>query len=81
MTTDHLQVIQDVYDVASVKPIDFLVLLILYDAVPSQRHPIESIIRNKIRTGIFTDGVLGKIFANHVDVCLCIACFMLLIIY
>lgn len=74
-----MQVIQDVYDLASARPIDLLLLLILYDAIPTQRHPIESIIRNKIRKGLFTDGVLGKIFTNHVDVCLCSTYFMLMI--
>lgn len=67
LTLNWLKVIQDVYDVASVKPIDFLVLLILHNAIPSHRQNIESIMKNKIRTGIFTDRVLGKIFANHVD--------------
>lgn len=79
VTYNNLQVVHDVYDVGSAKPIDLLVLLILYDTIPSQRHHIESIIRNKIRTGVFTDGVLGKIFANHVDVCLGTTCSMLLI--
>ncbi|XP_063887534.1 Fanconi anemia group D2 protein-like isoform X1 [Scylla paramamosain] len=66
LATNWLKAIQDVCNVASVRPIDFLVLLILYDAVPSQRHPIESIFRNKIRTGLFSDAVLGEIFAKHI---------------
>ncbi|MPC33810.1 Fanconi anemia group D2 protein [Portunus trituberculatus] len=66
LATSWLKAIQDVCDVASVRPIDFLLLLILYDAMPSQRHPIESIFRNRIRTRLFSDAVLGKIFANHI---------------
>ncbi|KAG0727428.1 Fanconi anemia group D2 protein [Chionoecetes opilio] len=65
LSANWLKAIQDVSDVASVNPIDLLMLLILYEAVPSQRHPIESIFRNKIRAGLFTDTVLGKIFAKH----------------
>ncbi|XP_071548151.1 Fanconi anemia group D2 protein-like isoform X1 [Panulirus ornatus] len=65
LITAWLKAIQDVYDVASVKPLDLLILLILHDAAPSQRRPIESIFRNKIRTGLFSDTILEKIFTNH----------------
>ncbi|KAG7161845.1 Fanconi anemia group D2 protein-like 2, partial [Homarus americanus] len=65
LSTAWLKAIQDVYDVAGVRPLDFLILLMFYDSVPSQRRAIESIFRNKIRTGFFSDTLLEKIFTNH----------------
>lgn len=56
-------------DVHSVRTFDFLLLLVLYDAAPSRRRPIESIFRNKIRLGLFSDLMLEKTVTNHGVVC------------
>ncbi|XP_069186232.1 Fanconi anemia group D2 protein isoform X2 [Procambarus clarkii] len=63
LSTAWLKVIND--DAASVGSLDVLILLILYDSVPSQRRHIESIFRNKIRTCLFSDTMLEKTFTNH----------------
>ncbi|KAK3892628.1 hypothetical protein Pcinc_003517 [Petrolisthes cinctipes] len=68
LTTAWLKAIQDVGNVGSVRPLDLLLLLLLHDAVPSQRHPIESMIRNKIRAGLLSDAMLGHIFTTHTTV-------------
>ncbi|KAK4317245.1 hypothetical protein Pmani_011660 [Petrolisthes manimaculis] len=68
LTTAWLKAIQDVGNVGSVRPLDLLLLLLLHDAVPSQRHPIESMIRNKIRAGLLSDAMLGSIFTTHTTV-------------
>lgn len=59
------QAVQDVDDVHSVRTFDFLLLLVLYVAAPSRRRPIESILRNKIRLGLFSDPMLEKAVTNH----------------
>nr|XP_053651378.1 Fanconi anemia group D2 protein homolog [Cherax quadricarinatus] len=64
-----LKAIHDVDDVASTRPFDVLILLKLYDSVPSQRRHIESIFRNKIRTGLFPNTLLEKTFTSHSSVC------------
>ncbi|KAK7071509.1 hypothetical protein SK128_027158, partial [Halocaridina rubra] len=65
LANSWLKAIQDVVDVTSLRPFDFIVLVVLYDVLPYRRRPIESIIRNKIRMGLFSDAVVEKIFANH----------------
>lgn len=51
--------------VAIVWPLDLLLLLLLYDVAPAQWHPIESMIRNKIHSGLLSDAMLGHIFTTH----------------
>ena len=40
------------------------VVLILY-AVTSKRKPVESLLRNKIRSGCFTEDVLSMAFKSY----------------
>ncbi|XP_037793800.1 LOW QUALITY PROTEIN: Fanconi anemia group D2 protein-like [Penaeus monodon] len=65
LTNAWLKAVQDVDDVHSVRTFDFLLLLVLYDAAPSRRRPIESIFRNKIRLGLFSQLMLEKTVTNH----------------
>ncbi|XP_068244044.1 Fanconi anemia group D2 protein isoform X2 [Palaemon carinicauda] len=65
LTNAWLKAIQDADDVASVRPLDFLLLVVLYEEVPSRQRPIESIFRNKIRTSLFSDTMIEKTFFNH----------------
>ncbi|XP_066963666.1 Fanconi anemia group D2 protein isoform X1 [Macrobrachium rosenbergii] len=65
LTNAWLKAIQDEDDVASVRPLDFLLLIVVYEAVPTRQRPIESIFRNKIRTRLFSDAMIEKTFVNH----------------
>jgi hypothetical protein len=51
-------------DNADLKPLDLLVLLQLYN-LPNKKKSVESLIKNKIRTGQLTEELLKKCFKNH----------------
>ena len=55
------------------KPLDVIVLLILHNN--SYKKPVESLVRNKIRLGKFSETLLEATFTRHGDVsklCCCI---------
>ncbi|CAL4104392.1 unnamed protein product, partial [Meganyctiphanes norvegica] len=60
-----LKAINDVEEVKMNRPLDFLLLIVMHDAVPAKRRPIESILRNKIRFGLFTSALLEQTFECH----------------
>lgn len=60
-----LKAINDVEEVKMFRPLDFLLLIVLYDAIPAKRKNIESIVRNKIRAGLFTNAMLEQTFECH----------------
>ncbi|XP_013394620.1 Fanconi anemia group D2 protein [Lingula anatina] len=47
------------------KVIDILVLLVLHSASANRKKPVESLLRNKIRAGHFTELLLRATFGSH----------------
>ena len=71
MTTDKwtgdawVSAIESVRDVADMKPLDMLVLLLLHKN-QQRRKVVESLIRNKIRAGVFTVDLVVTTFQKHI---------------
>ncbi|KAB7499678.1 Fanconi anemia group D2-like protein, partial [Armadillidium nasatum] len=63
--TAWLKAVCDVNERNSIKHFDFLILLVLYQYVPSRRKGIESSIRNMVRLEIFTPPYIESVFRNH----------------
>lgn len=51
----------------TLKSLDFLVLLLLYD-LPNKRKSVESLVKTKIRNGKITQELVKKCFANHAKI-------------
>ena len=71
MSTDRwmgdawLSAVESVRDVSEVKPLDLLLLLLLHKN-QQRRKTVESIIRNKIRAGLFTEELVSSTFQKHI---------------
>ncbi len=61
-----MRAIDLVKSAAEHKPLDFLVLLILH-AIPTRRKSVESLMKNKIRSGLFTENLIRNTFSSHAD--------------
>jgi Fanconi anemia group D2 protein len=59
-----LQTLDNVKNSSEHLVIDVFAVLILY-AVTSKRKPVESLLRNKIRSGCFTEDVLSMAFKSY----------------
>ena len=62
----HLQAIEAVRSAAEHKVVDIFVLLILHSS--NHRKSVESLLRNKIRAGHFTEVLLHAAFGSHAQV-------------
>jgi len=61
-----LKAIESVKQPGNHKVIDLFMLLILHDT--PRRKAVESLFRNKIRAGCFTDAYLTQVFSIHSQV-------------
>lgn len=59
------QSVEAVRSAADHKVVDLFALLILHVI---QRKPVESLVRNKVRSGHFTEQLVEKMFAGHAKV-------------
>ena len=57
--------IESVRDISEVKPLDLLLLLLLHKN-QQRRKTVESLIRNKIRAGVFTEELVITTFQKHI---------------
>ena len=66
LISPHLQAIESVRSAAEHKVVDIFVLLILHSS--NHRKSVESLLRNKIRSGHFTEVLLHAAFGSHAQV-------------
>jgi len=59
-----LSAVESVRDVSEQKPLDLLVLVLLHKT-QQRRKVVESIVRNKIRAGLFTEQLVVSTFQQH----------------
>ena len=46
------------------KPLDIFILLLLH-GLPQRRRPVESLLKNKVRSGSFNEDLVNKTFSQH----------------
>ena len=63
------QAIDSVKQPSDHKVVDLFILLILYST--DRKKPVESLIRNKIRSGAFTEVLLQEAFTERAQVLFC----------
>ena len=61
------QTIDGVKTTGGHKVIDLLTLLMLH-SLANRKRPVESVVRNKIRSGLFTEVLLHAAFSSHAEV-------------
>ena len=64
----HFQAIDAVSDPKDHTPLDVFVLFILY-SLPVRKKSTESIFSSKIKSGCFSDELMGQVFGVHAGVC------------
>ena len=60
----------NIFSILYLKALDIIVLIIIHSAAADRKKPIESLFRNKVRTGHFTEELLQATFTSHASVSL-----------
>lgn len=70
VATAWLNIIENVPDASSHKPLDVIILLVIYSSIPVFKKRVETIFRYKMKMELFKTSLLEKLFKSFHVVCI-----------